>query len=207
MDFNLYQLALINEIKDGEIYDLTSFIKKNMGVSNYEIDLNDYYQIFTITRWNKLFIEKVEEAYYYSFNLFSLLEFLKNQKLIYFIETEDKYEIGFDSNIINDKTKIQLNLLNKLFNRKNLIFYPSEELNSFIERNYNTLAESKIYEEDKDRKKSLKWTKIIAITSIILSLSTGIINFITYKTDRVVTIQNQKDTVKVLLLDTLKENK
>jgi hypothetical protein len=86
-------------------------------------------------------------------------------------------------------------------------FIPMPELYDFIINDYKTKKEIEKENEEKYRKRSLKWTIFIAITSIILSISTGIFNYFTYQKDRVVSIQNQKDTVRVILLDTLKGNK
>lgn len=206
MEFNVFQLSLIDEIKEGNIYDLTSYIKKYFDVVSHKLDGNDYTQLFILSNFDKIKIKNVEEAYYYCFNLFSLIEFLKSNKLIYFLETRDQLDITFEADYENEKTKLYITLINKLFKRNNILFYPSEEINSFIDRDYETLEEKKVFVEDNDRKVALKWTKVIAIVSIFLSIITTCYNIFMYNNFRNVNIQNQKDTIKVIIVDTLKTN-
>ena len=86
-------------------------------------------------------------------------------------------------------------------------FTPMPELQDFINNGYKTTQEHEKEKEEKHRKKSLKWTIFVAITSILLSIFTGVFNYYTYQKERVITIQNQKDTVRVILVDTIKEDK
>jgi hypothetical protein len=204
MEFNVYQLSLIEEIKVGNIYDLTSYIKRNFDIISHNLNENDYEQLFVLSNFDKIKIKNVKEAYYYCFNLFSLIEFLKNSKLIYYLETRDQLNITFEADYEDEKTKLYITLINKLFKRNNILFYPSEEINSFIDRNYETIEEKKVFVEDNDRKEALKWTKVIAIISICLSIITTVYNIFMYNNFRNVTLQNQKDTIKVIIIDTLK---
>jgi hypothetical protein len=99
------------------------------------------------------------------------------------------------------------------FDRKEIV--PLPELEEFVRSGYKTREEIKQQEEKRnlqdeiaDRKKSQSFTRTIAYVSIAASIVSvvagGIFNYLTYKTDRTVTITNAKafpDTTRVYLVN------
>jgi hypothetical protein len=76
-------------------------------------------------------------------------------------------------------------------------FYPSSELMAFINRGNKTFTEYQVEEENKDRKKTIKYPMYIAISTIVISI---IANYFIYTNKREVYITNEKDTIDVRMV-------
>jgi hypothetical protein len=84
---------------------------------------------------------------------------------------------------------------------------PTNELKRFVDNGYKTdeemgqeLQHDSLRAEAIDRKKSLRWTIALALFSIVISVVTTYYNVKSYTTERTVTIKNQADTSKVMLI-------
>ncbi|MBI3580309.1 MAG: hypothetical protein HY089_12970 [Ignavibacteriales bacterium] len=92
------------------------------------------------------------------------------------------------------------------FNLREIVVFP--ELSDFVKNNFLTFEELKAADEATDRKTSLQLTRRVAYISIGISVAlaviTVIINYLTYTTERTVTIKNPSafsDTTRVLILN------
>lgn len=186
----------------------------NINLKIFTVE-NEYGSASLTNENESITFENYEKTFYDTLFFVDLINLLEKNNLVSIVDKEPDEIINFKVPVLEETMTIldkpmqipfyKLWILIKEFVM--VEFVPLPELKDFIENDYKTINEIDNEKEEKHRTKSLRWTISIAVVSILLSICTGIFNYLTYKTDRIVTIQNQKDTVKVILLDTLKENK
>lgn len=208
------QKKLVNQILDGKIYDFSTFLFENKLTeedNKEKIDniLYKYKTGFPIDKDGQqifIMLKNVKESFDIIINFISLLKILEEKNFIFTNKIIYSSYIKFDINYYNVEEKILIKNMNSLFNEREIIeFYPTEELKELKKREYLTENEYFTKEEDKDRKAALKqaiisqrWTIGISLGIFIIGT---IINLFIYTKDRDVSIKNNKDTTKVLLVN------
>jgi len=227
MELSEFQKKILDKIENNEVYDIYSFIEKFLDTSissfywgntrgfiSYNIiperrDEIDYGKaiIFDMERLKEV-CEKITS---YIVLYYSLLE----NKLIADVHIKTRKFVPLlvktnTSTIIVDfeppLNKINKSILDCFLNE--ILITP--ELIAFKKRGYLTLTEFEMKEQNKDRKKSLFWTKVTAFTAIVLSLSSIILQVIFSGKERDVKIVNENSFPvyqKILLVDSSKPKK
>ncbi len=168
----------------------------------------------TINNQSITFVDPIQ-IFYDTVYFVELIDILGNNKLIALIDKDPNELKMFNVPVLEETRTVGLYEWNIPYYKLWILikafvlveFTPMPELQDFIHNGYKTTQELEKEKEEKHRKISLKWTILIAITSILLSICTGIFNYYTYREERIYKIQNQKDAVRVILVDTLRENK
>lgn len=228
MKLTNFQKEIIDKIISKEVYDIYSFIEVfigikpiqynwsgTMGFVNFNIRKDKEYQIAT---GKALSFEetKVNEISDKITSYVIVFDFLLKEKLIASMDIMTReYIPAFVDNDITNKTHNfdpPLNRVNKLiidcFLFELLI---SPALEDYKYRNYLTLSEFDILEQNKDRKKSLRWTIVTAFTAIILSVSSILLQIIFSGKERDVKIVNDNafpESSRVIILnrDSIKDS-
>lgn len=132
----------------------------------------------------------------------ALIKTLEEHKLIFTLTVESPIfpAILFFSEHKNMYIFKHIPLNTIIFEFKNLNIFPTPQLTSFIENNYQTDIEYFNYVESKDRKKSHNLTIYIAAFSILVS---AILNYFLYNNNREVHINNSEPTqIEIKSIDT-----
>ncbi len=226
MQLSDFQKLLIQKILNGEIVDTYTFV----SAASVKLWGGDYsqgdYTIYTdyrirpgdhINRVPNQYEEEITNQFRVFIATWDYLEKLG------FIKTLEMLQ--FKVRILNIFTESSqphyslISLIHPYFHKRIAVLPP---LRDFVDRNYLTEAEflhqeevNKWESEAHDRQLALgeeriarrtaqRWTIGIGITTIVLGLITTVFQYVTYKTDRNVTITNPnifRDTTKVLLLN------
>jgi hypothetical protein len=212
------QQKIVQQILNGKVNDLFSFIWENKLVSfekieGYKEDEHRKYERLInelrggseggMGEISKINIIDFENSFKLLIDYFYVIRKSKKNELLSFGQSREF--LGkhiFDVSDESRKYKKQIDNINTVFNNyEDFEFYPNPELNYFVNRGY--LAEDEFYkkEEDKDRKAALKRANISLWASIIIFAIATIINVCLYTKDRDVNIKNYKDTTKVIIVE------
>lgn len=211
MKLSKLQISIINNISSGVIYDLDIFLKvffeydDERCVGGY---IGDYYEFKN--EHNVLVIKNKDELINKTAEFISLVEFLKSNNLVHVIRknvSQTNVFPLFYKKTPNSSPEPFHKFFQMAKNYYDKEILPLPGIHSFMERNYKTTEEYNAELEKKDRQDSQKLTRKIAyITislSIIVSLVTFSLNYLTYRTERNVKITNTKDFKDTVFVKTL----
>lgn len=168
----------------------------NTGTELNTIDENDKHKWFlVINQFDSIRVDFVKKGFV------NIIEYKTG--------SQSEFEDIFYYN--REKHTYAAELSRRVSNYKNFHIYPTQVLLDFINNGYCTDDEIMMIEERNSRMKAEKWTKNIAITSILISLlstiGTCVFNYLTYTKERDVIIkkiQNTEQPVRIEIIS--KEN-
>lgn len=191
MKLNSFQKELVSRIINNDFNNNVGFYNTYFADINFKTDY-----------------KKVQECYYKVIDYLILIQILKKIDLIYLrkLESTEFHIRGIKYNFVREdldseeyRTKgLLLEQIRALINGdKDDSIYPTEELTHFKKKRFKT-----------DKERNSIWQRwfpiVIAIITIILST---LANYYIYTNQRKVTIENQKDIFKVIILDTTRNFK
>ena len=216
MELTDYQKHLVVLINNETITDFYSFLKIELDkygaikhdkslLSSPFVESNDtFYDVF------------VKEEYFFGLEDNSQVPILRNCVLefITLINKLDRDKLIFTFNQVSTCYPAILfkqkntplyefwsGTMNTLiFKYKDLLLFKMPDLQKLINDNYKTTFEVNTEEESKHRKKSLSYTRNLALASICISIILAIINLFMYNNQREVHITN-KDTSKIMIVN------
>lgn len=213
MKFSPSQITIINKISEGVIYDLDSFLKDFFEYENGQCvggHLGDYYEFKN--GQNVFIIKNKEELINKTAEFISLIEYLKSCYLIHVISEYRPKDKVFpmcyrkEPNSGPEAFSKFFQMVKDYYDKE---FLPLPEIDAFVKRQYKTKEEHNAELEKMDRKESQKLTRKIAyITisiSVIVSLLTFILNYLTYTTERNVKITNTREFKDTMIVKISKD--
>ncbi|KAB2967533.1 hypothetical protein [Zoogloea sp.] len=93
----------------------------------------------------------------------------------------------------NKSLKIDIDILEIVLLVNDIKIFPSPDIFTFIRNGYLTQEEMLLLDDKVGRRKAEKWTRYLAVASLIVSAASILINVLTYKTFREVEITNIRD--------------
>lgn len=201
------QKQFVRDIAEDKIKDLDSFISLHIELQPGVNDTNTTYSLYgphSIAPKQQIF-KVIDEAEALSKlrSFIALFNQLEKANLLISVLVPDRPPMPVCTQ--KGQPFYRFLRIHAQYTSKELIPFP--ELRDLIERDFQTTDELKAADETRDRKESLRLTRRVAyITigiSIALSLLSVLFNYLTYKTDRSVTITNAnafRDTTKVLVI-------
>jgi hypothetical protein len=207
MNLTGLQKQIVGDILDGKINDIESFIRLHLRLipatlkPGLTMGLIDNYSIGSSASINTVVDEHEALSQLRQFAV--LWNQLEKADLVYSLPRPKRAPFPLFKNEEELLPKA-MHLIGE-YTRKEIIAYP--ELLEFVRNDFSTFDEMKLQEDVAYRKESLRLTRRVAYVSLGISIALAIVtilfNYLTFTTDRVVTIRNPgafSDTTKVLIL-------
>lgn len=215
MELTKIQQRIIESIIEKEVYDVLTYIYKFLDY----IPDNETKAMLTpedLTRFsdkrsNLIILKDYELSYNAVQEYVTLIEKLKKEFLVIELDKGDEHYDFYNEKFLkfpimlverNGEIK-QPHEIHELTYRYGVNYIlPLPDLKDFKNRNYKTIDESKFESEMADRASAMKWTKAIALISIIGVIFSTLFNFFTNRNDRVVEIKSmpKTDTIKAYII-------
>ena len=207
MTLTEFQKSIVRDILTEKITDIESFITNDVKVWSGKNPPNVSFALFgrySIDPNQDIFKVMDEKEAVSQLRQFVVLwNQLEKANLVYSLPIPDRKPFPLFKQDGNPYYKA-LHIVQQ-FNAKEIVAYP--ELLDFVNSNFMTIEELKALDEARDRKETLRLTRRVAYISvaisIVLALVTVLFNYLTYTTDRTVTIKNPhafNDTSKIIIL-------
>jgi len=167
----------------------------------------------SLTLNNKSIIfDDTTQIFYDTLYLVELIVVLEENKLIAFIDKEPNEIKGFKVPVLEETIKVGMQEWNPPFYKLWILikefvlveFVPMPELKDFIVNDFKTKEEIKIEKDLDISTKSLKSYKWFSICALAISIILGIINIISFTTERTVSITRdltKYDTNRVIIIN------
>jgi hypothetical protein len=218
MNFSNEEQAYINfldnrksvNINDFLLFKYNHILKKNSLSSYHIITINKVsYYINTNDDMYPINYHEEDEVLSEVAHFYSICEYLNVNKYINIINIPSRkrkiYFLAFIGNSKNDDEFTEhytadLNINKLIIEYSSKRIFSTPELTEYIKNGYKTRDDIELKSEKDQRKKAEKWTRILAIASIIVSILITLFNFSTYKNSREVTLTNDsifKDPITV----------
>jgi hypothetical protein len=183
-------IKFINDMKVTTIYDLIKINKRIEETESEEIWMSGIEEqekpAFVIQK------NEIPDIIYIITNLDNICTYLQSRKLINIIDTKENFIPFCTKALLGYAPETELNENIKKYTNKK--FVSTMALEEYINNGYKTNEEVELNNERNARIKAEKFTKWIAIFSIIVSalvgIGTTIFNYITYTKEREMVIKN-----------------
>jgi hypothetical protein len=200
-----FQKTVVNSILVGQCSNIESFLNEYGELTQEKAKGNSFLgdhisfdkdSIIYVPKNRDLTLTRIKE-------FVSLWDRLQVIGLIYTVSLN--YERRRLFPLFMDTVSPDSTMLSIIHEQINKDIVPLPELKDFVARGFLTTEEYFLQEENRDRKNAQRWTKIIALISILATLFSALFQYFTYRTDRNVVIKNDhafSDTTKVIIIDT-----